>query len=247
MNKIADCLKHIELNQVILTGLPAYNPEHDGNLEPFFQQLENNLQIVNLNPNLWNMALAKYTQGSKTTSSWVQNNIVIPHLPWHQARDIYTTHFSSTELQIHLHDDFFKLTHRPKEPVRKVIKRIDNILQQMVKQPSEAQKIAALKRCLNPCLLESVSNILLSQNAEKYNVAVQIALSIEANLYVHKAPSSTSCPLHPTSGHSVVECKWIKQMRDNTQTPSKASTSQHCENREQSEVQWKWRKGVFIV
>ncbi|KAL6066922.1 hypothetical protein QOT17_009283 [Balamuthia mandrillaris] len=97
----------------------------------------------------------------------------------------------------------------------------------MVEQPSEAQKIAVLKCCLNPCLLESVSNILLSQNAEKYDVAVQIALSVEANLYAHKAPSSTSCPLHPTSGHSAAECKRIKQMRDSTQTPSKASTSQH--------------------
>ncbi|KAL6066923.1 hypothetical protein QOT17_009284 [Balamuthia mandrillaris] len=95
----------------ILTGLSAYNLERDGDLEPFLQQLENNLQIVNLNPNLWNMALAKHTQGSKTASSWVQNNIVIPRLPWHQARDIYATHFSSTELETHLHDDFFKLTY----------------------------------------------------------------------------------------------------------------------------------------
>ncbi|KAL6050319.1 hypothetical protein QOT17_019882 [Balamuthia mandrillaris] len=210
----------------IPTGLPAYNPERDGNLEPFLQQLENNLQIVNLNPNLWNMALAKYTQGSKTASSWVQNNIVIPRLPWHQARDVYATHFGSTELQTRLHDDFFKLTHRPKEPVRKVIERIDNILQQMVEQLSAAQKIAVLKRCLNSCLLESVSIVLLSRNAEKYDVAMQIALSVEANLYTHKAPSSTSCPLHPTSGHSAAECKRIKQMRDNTQTPSKASTGQ---------------------
>ncbi|KAL6057329.1 hypothetical protein QOT17_015576 [Balamuthia mandrillaris] len=97
------------------------------------------------------------------------------------------------------HDDFFKLTHQPKEPVRKVIKRIDNILQQMVEQPSEAQKIAALKHCLNPCLLESVSN----------------------------APSSISCPLHPTSRHSAAECKRIKLIRDSTQKPSKASTGQH--------------------
>ncbi|KAL6067777.1 hypothetical protein QOT17_008677 [Balamuthia mandrillaris] len=74
-------------------------------LQGFFRQLENNLQIVNLNPNLWNMALAKYTQGSKTASSWVQNNIVIPRLPWHQARDVYATHFGSAELQTPLHDE----------------------------------------------------------------------------------------------------------------------------------------------
>ncbi|KAL6046892.1 hypothetical protein QOT17_021955 [Balamuthia mandrillaris] len=126
MNNIADRLERIELNQVvitqwqphtelekvkegeeslffdspshILTGLLAYNPECDGDLEPFLWQLENNLQIVNLHPSMWNMALAKYTQGSKITSYW--------------------------------------------EPARKVIKRIDNILQQMTEQPSEAQKIA---------------------------------------------------------------------------------------------------------
>ncbi|KAL6058455.1 hypothetical protein QOT17_014850 [Balamuthia mandrillaris] len=99
----------------IPTGLPAYNSEHDGDPEPFLQQLENNLQIVNLRSNMWNMALAKYTQGSKTASNW--------------ARDLFTTHFSSTELQTCLYDKFFKLSHQPKEPVRKVIKRIDNIIQ----------------------------------------------------------------------------------------------------------------------
>ncbi|KAL6062450.1 Chromo domain-containing protein [Balamuthia mandrillaris] len=151
-----------------------------------------NLQIVNLHPSMWNMALANYTQ----------------------------------ELQTYLHDEFFKLSHRPKEPVREVIKRIDNILQQMTEQPSEAQKIAVLKCCLNPCLLESVSNALLLRNAEKYDQAVQIALSIEANLYAHKTPSSISCPLHPTSRHSAAECKQIKQMKDSTQTPSKANTDQ---------------------
>ncbi|KAL6058458.1 hypothetical protein QOT17_014853 [Balamuthia mandrillaris] len=126
---------------------------------------------------MWNMALTKYTQGSKTTSNWVQNNIVIPRLSWHEARDLFTTHFSSTEPQTCLHDDFFKLSHQPKEPVRKIIERIDNILQQMTEQLSEAQKIAMLKRCLNSCLLESVSN--------------------------------------------------IKQIKDGTQTPSKANTGQH--------------------
>ncbi|KAL6058456.1 hypothetical protein QOT17_014851 [Balamuthia mandrillaris] len=97
----------------------------------------------------------------------------------------------------------------------------------MTEQLSEAQKIAVLKCCLNPCLLESISNVLLLWNAKKYDQAVQIALSIEANLYAHKTPSSTSCPLHPTSGHSTAECKWIKQMKDGTQMPSKANTGQH--------------------
>ncbi|KAL6058821.1 hypothetical protein QOT17_014618 [Balamuthia mandrillaris] len=105
----------------IPTGLPAYNPEHDGNLEPFLQQLENNLQIVNLHLNMWNMALAKYTQGSKIASHWVQNNIILPSLSWYEARDLFATHFGSVELQTRLHDKFFKLSHRPKEPVRKVI------------------------------------------------------------------------------------------------------------------------------
>ncbi|KAL6044288.1 hypothetical protein QOT17_005377 [Balamuthia mandrillaris] len=254
VNNIADRLERIKLNQVVITqrqphtepkkvkegeeslffdspphiptGLLAYNPERDGDPEPFLRQLENNLQIVNLHPSIWNMALAKYTQGSKIASHWVQNNIVIPCLSWHEARDLFATHFSSTELQTRLHDEFFKLSHRPKELVRKVIERMDNILQQMTEQPSEAQKIAVLKCCLNPCLLESVNNMLLSWNAEKYNQAVQIALSVEANLYTHKAPSSMSCPLHPTSGHSAAECKRIKQMKDGTQTPSKANTGQ---------------------
>ncbi|KAL6052129.1 hypothetical protein QOT17_018786 [Balamuthia mandrillaris] len=43
----------------------------------------------------------------------------------------------------------------------------------------------------------------------------------------YKSPSSTSCPLCPTSGYSVAECKQVKQMKDGTQTPSKANTSQH--------------------
>ncbi|KAL6051015.1 hypothetical protein QOT17_019478 [Balamuthia mandrillaris] len=86
-------------------------------------------EIVNLCLSMWNMALTKYTQGSKTASNWVQNNIVIPYLSWHEARDLFATHFGSKELQIHLLDEFFKLSHRPKELVRKVIKRIDNILQ----------------------------------------------------------------------------------------------------------------------
>ncbi|KAL6058407.1 hypothetical protein QOT17_014896 [Balamuthia mandrillaris] len=80
---------------------------------------------------------------------------------------------------------------RPKEPVRKVIERIDNILQQMTEQPSEAQTIAALKCYLNPCLLELVSNVLLLQNAEKYDQAVQIALSVEL-IFMH-----TRLPLVP--------------------------------------------------
>ncbi|KAL6052123.1 hypothetical protein QOT17_018780 [Balamuthia mandrillaris] len=196
----------------ILIGLPAYNPECNSDLEPFLWQLENNLQIVNLHSSMWNMALAKYTQGSKTTSNWVQNNIVIPCLSWHEARDLFTTHFSSTELQTHLHDEFFKLNYRPKEPVRKVVKRIVNILQQMTEQPSEAQKIAALKCCLNPCLLELVSNVLPLQNTEKNDQATS---------------SSTSCSLRPTSRYSAAECKQIKQMKDSTQMPSKANTSQH--------------------
>ncbi|KAL6048902.1 hypothetical protein QOT17_020784 [Balamuthia mandrillaris] len=125
----------------ILAGLLAYNPEQDGNSEPFLQQLENNFKI--------------------TASNWVQNDIVIPCLLWHQARDVYITHFNNAELQTYFHEDFFKLTHCPKEPVRKVIKRIENILQQIIKQPSEAQKIAMLKFCCNHCLLESISNILL--------------------------------------------------------------------------------------
>ncbi|KAL6048891.1 hypothetical protein QOT17_020773 [Balamuthia mandrillaris] len=95
----------------IPTGLPAYNPEHDDDLEPFLWQLENNLQIVNLHPSIWNMALAKYTQGSKIAFHWVQNNIVIPCLSWHKARDLFTTHLGSTELQTCLHNEFFKLSH----------------------------------------------------------------------------------------------------------------------------------------
>ncbi|KAL6061833.1 hypothetical protein QOT17_012555 [Balamuthia mandrillaris] len=63
---------------------------------------------------------------------------VLSCLSWQQARDLFTTHFSSTELQTHLHDEFFKLSHRPKELVRKVIKRIDNILQQITEQLSES-------------------------------------------------------------------------------------------------------------
>ncbi|KAL6062761.1 hypothetical protein QOT17_012037 [Balamuthia mandrillaris] len=166
----------------IPTGLPAYNPERDGDPEP--------------------------------TSSYL-------------ARDVYATHFGSAELQTRLHDEFFKLTHRPREPVRKVIERIDNILQQMTEQPSEAQKIAALKRCLNPCLLESVSNVLLSWNAVTYSEAVQIALSIKANLNMHKTPSSSSYPHHPTSsGHSAADSNQNKQVKDRTPTPSKAYTGQ---------------------
>ncbi|KAL6051814.1 hypothetical protein QOT17_018976 [Balamuthia mandrillaris] len=164
---------------------------------------------------MWNMAFTKYTQGSKIAFHW--------------ARDLFATHFGSVELQTCLHNEFFKLSHQPKEPIRKVIKRIGDILQQMTKQPFEAQKIAALKHCLNSSLLESVSNVLLSQNTEKYNEAVQIALSVKANLYTHKAPFSTSYSLYPTSGHSAAECKWIKQMKDGTQMPSKANTSQ-CHN-----------------
>ncbi|KAL6048892.1 hypothetical protein QOT17_020774 [Balamuthia mandrillaris] len=66
----------------------------------------------------------------------------------------------------------------------------------MTEQPSKAQKIATLKHCLNPCLLESVSNMLLLWNTEKYDQAVQIALT----------PFSMSCLLHPTSRHSAAEC-----------------------------------------
>ncbi|KAL6050317.1 hypothetical protein QOT17_019880 [Balamuthia mandrillaris] len=71
--------------------------------------------------------------------------------------------------------------------------------------------------------------MLLLWNTEKYDQAVQIALSIEANLYAYKTPSSTSCPLHPIARHSAAECKQIKQMKDGTQTSSKANTSQ-CHN-----------------
>ncbi|KAL6052130.1 hypothetical protein QOT17_018787 [Balamuthia mandrillaris] len=133
MNNITDHLEHMELNQ-ILTGLPAYIPKHDSNPEPFLWQLKNNLQIVNFHPSMWNMAFVKYSQGSKTASHWLQNNIVILHLSWHEARDVYTTHLSSIELQIYLHNEFFKLNYQPKEPVRKVIKRIDNVLQLMMEQ-----------------------------------------------------------------------------------------------------------------
>ncbi|KAL6051016.1 hypothetical protein QOT17_019479 [Balamuthia mandrillaris] len=66
----------------------------------------------------------------------------------------------------------------------------------------------------------------LPPGIKKYDQAVQTALSVEANLYAHKTSSSTSCPLHPTSGYSAVGCKWIKQMNDGTQMPSKANTSQ---------------------
>ncbi|KAL6058159.1 hypothetical protein QOT17_015016 [Balamuthia mandrillaris] len=64
-------LNSFSFSSKILTDLPAYNPEHDSDPEPFLQQLENNLQIVNLHPSMWNMALAKYTQGSKITSHWM--------------------------------------------------------------------------------------------------------------------------------------------------------------------------------
>ncbi|KAL6052041.1 hypothetical protein QOT17_018828 [Balamuthia mandrillaris] len=68
---------------------------------------------------------------------------VIPCLSWHEARDLFTTHFGGTELQTRLHNKFFKLSHRPKELVRKVIKRIDNILQQMTEQSSHGASTLA--------------------------------------------------------------------------------------------------------
>ncbi|KAL6045445.1 hypothetical protein QOT17_022779 [Balamuthia mandrillaris] len=80
VNNITDRLECIKLNQVVIAqqqqhsepekvkegeeslffdspphipaGLPVYNPEHDGDPEPFLWQLENNLQIVNLHPSM---------------------------------------------------------------------------------------------------------------------------------------------------------------------------------------------------
>ncbi|KAL6058406.1 hypothetical protein QOT17_014895 [Balamuthia mandrillaris] len=91
----------------------------------------------------------------------------------------------------------------------------------MTEQPSEAQKIGVLKRCLNPCLLESVSNVLLSQNAEKYDQAVQIALSIKL-IFMH-----TRLPLVPAVLYTQHPDIQQLNMKDGTQTPSKANTGQH--------------------